>query len=66
MAAANNTRAAFYAVVTPYLDKIYENSPEFGTAGLTLVFHDGDITRVDISESVQRKIAPHAVRGGSL
>ncbi len=65
MLAAYKTKAAFYAVITPYLDKIFENSPEFGTAGLTLVFHAGQITRVDISETVQRKVAPHAVREGA-
>lgn len=60
MAAANTSKAAFYAVVTHYLDKIYENSPQFGSAGLTLTFHDGEITRVDVSETVQRRIAPRS------
>lgn len=58
MAAANNTRAAFFAVITPYLEKIYENAPQFGSAGILLTFHAGDITRIDISETVQQKPAP--------
>ncbi len=66
MEATNETkRAAFYAIITPYLDRIYENAPEFGSVGLTLVFHESQITRIDISETVQRKIVPHAVRGGA-
>lgn len=56
MAAANDKRAAFYAAITPYLDNIYENSPQFGSAGLTLVFHEGEISRIDLSETVQKKI----------
>lgn len=62
MAAANSTKAAFYAVITPYLDRIYESSPDFGSAGFTLTFHDGQITRIDITETVQRKIAPRDTR----
>lgn len=56
MAATNEKRAAFYAVVKPYLEKICENYPQFGSAGITIVFHDGEIARVDITESVQTKV----------
>jgi len=63
MKAADDKRAAFYAVITPYLDNIYENAPDFGSAGITLIFHEGEIARIDISETVQRRAVPRS--GGS-
>jgi len=56
MAAANNTRAAeLFEVAKPYLFDLLKNAPQFGSAGLVLVFHEGQITRVDVSASVQCK-----------
>jgi hypothetical protein len=56
MATANNTRAAeLFETAKPYLLELLENAPQFGTAGLNLIFHEGSITRVDFSASVQRK-----------
>jgi hypothetical protein len=64
MTAANiDKKAAFFSIIAPYLEKIIENAPEFGSAGITLVFHDGQITRIDISESVQRRVAPRQYGG---
>lgn len=54
--ASNEKRKTFYAAIMPYLDRICDNAPEFGSAGLTVVFHDGEISRIDLSETVQRKI----------
>lgn len=50
--------------IRPYLQRIIENRPQYGSAGLSLVFCDGQLSRIDISESVQRKIAPHVRAGG--
>lgn len=58
MEATTKKRAAFYAAITPYLDKICDNFPEFGSAGITLVFHNGEIARIELSETVQRKASP--------
>ncbi|SLM18282.1 hypothetical protein SPIRO4BDMA_40854 [uncultured spirochete] len=67
MAAANNTRAAeLLEVAKPYLLKLFENAPAYGTEGIACVFHDGEITRIDVSASVQRKVAPHAAREGGM
>lgn len=58
MAAANSTRAAeLFDVAAPYLRELLQSAPQFGSAGLTLVFHEGQITRVDVAASVQRKPA---------
>ena len=63
MATANNTRAAeLLEVAKPYLLKIFENAPIYGTAWIVCIFHEGEITRVDVQASVQRKVAPHAAR----
>lgn len=60
MAAANNSKAAeLLEVAKPYLLKLFENAPAYGTAGIVCVFHEGEITRIDVQASVQRK-----VRGG--
>ncbi|GAB6275590.1 MAG: hypothetical protein SAMD01599839_01300 [Rectinema sp.] len=56
MAAANNTRAAeLFEVAKPYLLDLLKNAPQHGSAGITLVFYQGQITRVDVSASVQCK-----------
>ncbi len=56
MAAANSTRAAeLFEVAAPYLKELLGNAPQFGSAGITLIFHQGEISRVDVSASVQRK-----------
>jgi hypothetical protein len=63
MAAQNTVRAdELLAQITPYLKELLRSAPQFGTAGITLVFHEGEISRVDCSASVQRK--PRA--GGRL
>lgn len=65
MEAANETkRAAFYATITPYLDRIFENAPDFGSAGLSITFHEAQIVRIDLSETVQRRVAPRTAREG--
>ncbi|MEN6383366.1 MAG: hypothetical protein ABFC86_08960 [Rectinema sp.] len=64
MSAANiDRKAAFLKIITPYLTRIFENAPDFGSAGLTIVFHEGIITRIDISETVQRRVAPRQYGG---
>jgi len=56
MAAQNTVRAdELLAQTIPYLKELLQSAPQFGTAGITLVFHEGEITRVDCSASVQRK-----------
>jgi hypothetical protein len=56
MVAANNSRAAeLFDTASPYLLELLQSAPQFGTAGITFIFHDGIITRVDVSASVQRK-----------
>lgn len=50
--------------IRPYLQRIIENRPPYGSAGLTLTFCDGQLSRVDISESLQRKITPRAAQEG--
>lgn len=56
MAAQNTERAEILlAQATPYLLDLLKSAPMFGSAGITLVFHAGEITRVDCSASVQRK-----------
>lgn len=58
MAAANLTRAAsLFDIAAPYLKDLLTNAPQYGSAGVTFVFHEGTITRVDVSASVQRKPA---------
>ena len=65
MAAANNTRAAeLLEVAKPYLMKLFENALAYGTAGIVCVFHEGEISRIDISESIQRKVTARQGRGG--
>lgn len=65
MAAANSTRAAeLLEVAKPYLLKLFENAPAFGSAGIVCVFHEGEISRIDISASVQRKVTARQGRGG--
>jgi len=56
MTALNTNRADdLLAQAIPYLSELLKSAPCFGTAGITLVFHEGEITRVDCSASVQRK-----------
>jgi hypothetical protein len=43
------------AQAIPYLKDLLKSAPTFGQAGIVLVFHDGEITRVDVSATVQRK-----------
>lgn len=57
MAAANNTRAAeLLETASPYLLDLLKNAPIFGSAGIVLIFHDGQISRVDVSATVQRRL----------
>jgi len=62
MAAANLTdrAAALFEDAAPYLKELLQSAPQFGTAGISLIFHEGQITRVDVAASVQRK--PRGVR----
>jgi hypothetical protein len=54
--ALNTDRAEILLAQTiPYLRELLKSAPTFGSAGITLVFHEGEITRVDCSASVQRK-----------
>jgi len=63
MAAANPTRAAeLFETAKPYLLELLQSAPIYGSAGITLVFHEGEITRVDVNASVQRKPATRASR----
>lgn len=63
MAAANTTRAAeLFDVAAPYLRELLASAPLFGSAGITLVFHDGEISRVDVAASVQRKTSKGGAR----
>lgn len=56
MPAQNTDRAeTLLAQAIPYLRDLLKSAPSFGSAGITLVFHEGEITRVDCSASVQRK-----------
>lgn len=41
----------------PFLKGLLQNAPQFGTAGLTFIIHEGEITRVDVATSVQRKLS---------
>jgi hypothetical protein len=68
MAAANKTRAAeLLEVAKPSLLKLFENAPLYGSVGIVCVLHEGEITRIDLSASVQRKMVPNALRvRGSL
>lgn len=60
----SNENEEILALVKPYLQRIIQNHPQYGSAGLTIIFTDGSVTRVDISESVQRKIGPRVMRNG--
>lgn len=60
----SNENAEILAIVNPYLQRIIENHPRYGSAGLTIIFTDGLVARVDVSETVQRKLAPRAYREG--
>lgn len=56
MAAQDTDRADVLAgQALPYLKELLRSAPAFGTAGITLVFYEGEITRVDVSASVQRR-----------
>ena len=57
MDAADTTRRAaeLFDIAKPYLLDLLKNAPPFGSAGISLIFHEGTITRVDVSASVQRK-----------
>ena len=55
-AAKSTDRAAeLFETAKPYLLDLLKSAPAFGTAGITLIFHEGQVTRVDVSASVQRK-----------
>lgn len=60
----SNENEEMLEIVRPYLNRILANHPQYGTAGFIIVFTDGQISRIDISESVQRKITPRTVRTG--
>lgn len=55
---------ALLKTIRPYLQRIIENHPPYGSAGLTLTFCDGQLSRIDVSESLQRKITPRAAQEG--
>lgn len=57
MQAANVTTRAdeLFNAAAPYLKELLQSAPVFGSAGITLIFHAGEITRVDVAASVQRK-----------
>jgi len=44
-----------YPLAQKYLSDLLKNAPEYGSAGLTLVFHAGHVTRVEISSSILQK-----------
>jgi len=55
-AAKTTDRAArLFSEAAPYLQDLLEHAPRFGSAGITLVFHEGALTRVDVAASVQRR-----------
>ena len=47
--------------VKPELLKVLRNAPEFGSCGIDIVLHQGEITRLLVRAEVARKIQP---RGG--
>ncbi len=52
-----------YSLAQRYLNDLLKNAPEYGSAGLTLVFHAGHITRVEVSSSILQK---PTITGGLL
>lgn len=48
---------ALFAEAAPYLKELLASAPKYGTAGIMLAFVNGEIVRVDVSASVQRKAA---------
>ena len=57
MAGADLTKRAadLFQQASPYLLELLQSAPSFGSIGLVLIFHAGEITRVDVQASVQRK-----------
>lgn len=44
----------------PYLLDMFRTAPAYGSVGITLIFHDHVISRIDCLSTVQRK--PNSVR----
>jgi hypothetical protein len=42
--------------IQPELLRILENAPIFGSAGISLTFYEGQITSIDLSATVKRRL----------
>jgi hypothetical protein len=42
--------------IEPDLLRLLENAPPFGSAGISLTFHDSQITSIDLTASVKRRL----------
>ena len=42
--------------IAPELLRLLESAPPFGSAGIELIFHDSEITSIDIRASVKRRL----------
>jgi len=57
MSAADSSRAAeLLTVALPYLKELLASAPPFGSCGIDFILHEGEITRIDVRASVQRKV----------
>ncbi len=55
-ARTNSTRAELLLEeIKPELLRILENAPPFGSCGLDVVFHEGDISRIVVRAEISRK-----------
>ena len=54
-----NDRAEYlFEQVKPELMKLLKNAPEYGTCGLDIVLHQGEVTRLLVRAEIARKFVP--------
>jgi hypothetical protein len=60
----NDLAEYLFEQVKPELLKVLRNAPEYGSCGLELVMHEGQITRILVKAEIARKLQPRTGGAG--
>ena len=47
-----------FEILRPELIKVLRNAPEYGSCGIDIVLHQGEITRIVVRSEIMQKLQP--------
>jgi hypothetical protein len=56
---------ALFETIKPELLSLLKNAPEFGSCGIDIFLHQGEVIRTSIRAEITRKLTPRTVYEGS-